>query len=494
MYYDARVRTTFPDSAGPWSNVATAFPQGPLALGEPRAVAVTISDTMPEEGDTVTLTATLDEPAPREGTTVQFWAYGNTIGGTVNGATVLFDYTLSPPDPGREYRHGRTGRMVTSINNFTTDSIRIGPGRTTATAELEVVLNEWTGRQSCTGTSRPELPSCTWIYAPITESAEGIGVYAAAKVPDPDHKHDRRALTSPTVTMTIYDVGQSPTVSGNQGSPPEQETVTLPSSVTLALGQTSVSESGGTVTVTATLDAPAPADGNGVSLGLYAGGSSTATRNSDYTMPDTIAIAAGQRSGTASIVITNDAVDESDETVTVGVFADTGYATLAADTTLTITDDDTAGVSITAANPFSVSEGATATYTVVLDSQPTADVTVAASSGDTGAASVSPASRVFTATNWNTAQTFTVSGVADTDTNDETVGISHSVTSTDTQYANTLVSTVSVSVSDTTTPPRSSRTGRPRWQTPSPTPPSSTRVARRRSPCRGPSAMPTATA
>ena len=250
-----------------------------------------------------------------------------------------------------------------------------------------------------------------------------------------------------TATATVGDT----TSSGQQGSPSEEESDALPSSVTLALDQTPVSESAGPVTVTATLDAPAPE--GGVSLRLYPASGSTAARDADYAMPNAIAIAARQRSGTASITITDDAEDESDETVIAAVFADTGYATLAAEATLTITDDDTAGVTITADNPLSVSEVGTATYTVVLDSQPTADVTVTAASGNVDAASVSPASYTFTSSTWNTAQTFTVSGVADTDTNDETVGISHGVTSDDAKYAAVLMNSVSVSVSDTTAPP-----------------------------------------
>ena len=235
-----------------------------------------------------------------------------------------------------------------------------------------------------------------------------------------------------------------------QGSPPDQTGV-QPTAVTLSLGQTPVSESTGTVSITATLDAPAP-DG-GIGGFLFADLEGTASEGIDFTMPLEIFIPGGQRSATGTISITDDAEDESDETAVMTAYFDLGTAVLEDKITLTIVDDDTAGVSITAANPFSVSEGATGTYTVVLDSQPTADVTVAATSGDTGAASVSPASRVFTANNWNTAQAFTVSGVADTDTNDETVGISHSVTSDDAKYANALASTVPVSVSDTTTPP-----------------------------------------
>ena len=237
---------------------------------------------------------------------------------------------------------------------------------------------------------------------------------------------------------------------GQQSSPPNEAVAVRPATVTPALGRASVGEKAGRVTVTATLDAPAPAGGDGISLALRPAGGSTATRDADYTLPDRIVIAAGQRSGSASITIIDDAVDESGETLTVGVLADTGYAVLSAEATLTITDDDTAGVTVRAASPLSVSEGAMATYTVVLDSRPTADVTVTASSGDGDAVSVSPVSHTFTPSSWNRPVTFTVRGVADTDSDDETVSISHRVTSDDPKYAAATASAVSVSVSDTT--------------------------------------------
>ena len=455
--YDARVRLTFPNDTGRWSEVASATLEAAVELGNPRRVTVTISDTTAEEGETVTLTATLDEPAPREGATVQFWAYGNTIGGTATPATVWDDYRLSPPDPGVESWHSGVGRTVTSINRFTTRAITIGPGRTTATAELEVVLNQWTGRQgSCPGTTRPLAPRCPWIYAPIAESAEGIGVYATAKVPDRDHKHGRRALTSPTVTMTIYDIGQSPTVSGN--APPEQESVAQPTSVTLSLDAATVGESAGTATLTATLDAPAPAVGIGVFL---TADGSTATEDVDFSMPLGIFVAGGERFATAAVTITDDDLDEADETVALPALFDLGTAFLEDIITLTITDDDTAGVTVAAANPLSVDEGATATYTVVLDSQPTADVTITATSGDSGAASVSPASHTFTSSTWITPVTFTVSGVTDSDTNDETVAVSHSATSEDPKYSSVVVSAVTVSVSDTTQEQQKEQANRP---------------------------------
>lgn len=57
--------------------------------------------------------------------------------------------------------------------------------------------------------------------------------------------------------------------------------------------------------------------------------------------------------------------------------------------------------------------GNTATFTVVLGSQPSSDVVITATSQDLTEGTVSPASRTFTTANWNTPQTFTVTGVDD---------------------------------------------------------------------------------
>ena len=58
--------------------------------------------------------------------------------------------------------------------------------------------------------------------------------------------------------------------------------------------------------------------------------------------------------------------------------------------------------------------GGTATFTVVLNSQPTADVTIGTAARATPTeGTVSAASLTFTAGNWNTPQTVTVTGVND---------------------------------------------------------------------------------
>ena len=74
-----------------------------------------------------------------------------------------------------------------------------------------------------------------------------------------------------------------------------------------------------------------------------------------------------------------------------------------------------------------VAEGGTNTYTVALNALPSADVTVTLNSGDTDVATVSDATLTFTSTNGTTAQTVTVTGVADNDGDNEATAILHEV-------------------------------------------------------------------
>ena len=115
----------------------------------------------------------------------------------------------------------------------------------------------------------------------------------------------------------------------------------------------------------------------------------------------------------------NDSVDDGNVAWTVVLAAatssDTSYNGLnASDVALTNTDDDTAGISVSAPSGTVTTEaGAAVTFTVKLDSEPVANVTISLSSGDATEGSVSPASLVFTAANWNTPQTVTATGVND---------------------------------------------------------------------------------
>ena len=76
-------------------------------------------------------------------------------------------------------------------------------------------------------------------------------------------------------------------------------------------------------------------------------------------------------------------------------------------------DEDVAGTTVSESGVSMAENGGSATYTVVLNSQPEQDVTVTAASDDTTIATVTPATLTFTPATWDTPQTFTVSGVDD---------------------------------------------------------------------------------
>ncbi len=127
--------------------------------------------------------------------------------------------------------------------------------------------------------------------------------------------------------------------------------------------------------------------------------------------------------------------DAEDETVAItNAPSGGGYSTSEdADYTASVTDNDTRGLTLSPDNDTLTEGGAAVTYTVVLNTQPTADVTVTVTSADTGAVTVDTdpgttgdqSTLTFTSSNWNTTQTVTLSAVTDADAEDETVAITN---------------------------------------------------------------------
>ena len=76
-------------------------------------------------------------------------------------------------------------------------------------------------------------------------------------------------------------------------------------------------------------------------------------------------------------------------------------------------DNDSAAVTVSAISGDTGESGTSATFTVVLTSEPSADVTIPILSLDTSEGTALPASLTFTSANWDTAQTVTVTGVDD---------------------------------------------------------------------------------
>ncbi len=119
-----------------------------------------------------------------------------------------------------------------------------------------------------------------------------------------------------------------------------------------------------------------------------------------------------------------------------------------ADVTVTNTDDDAGVMLSTSAVTVTEASGSsnTANYTVKLSIQPSGNVTVTPTSSDTSVATVSPASLIFTTSNWNTVQTVTVTGVDDSSDGDRSTTITHTVTGAD--YASVSAASVVVTLTD----------------------------------------------
>ena len=204
-------------------------------------------------------------------------------------------------------------------------------------------------------------------------------------------------------------------------SPPPVSTM-----VTLSVSPDSVSEDAGStrVTVTGSLNSVARDSDTTVMVSVESG---TAIAGTDFsTVSDfPLTIPANETRGTATfnLVPTNDDVDESDETLTVS-----GSTTgLAVDSeTMTITDDDTAGVTVTPTG-LTVTEGSSQSYTVRLTSQPTGNVTVTVG-GASGDVSVDDPMLTFTTTTWSNPQSVTVRAADDDDAvTDAQVTLTHTV-------------------------------------------------------------------
>ena len=119
----------------------------------------------------------------------------------------------------------------------------------------------------------------------------------------------------------------------------------------------------------------------------------------------------------------------------------------AADVEVIVTDDDARGVTVSPRSLSAPENGGTATYTVVLESVPAGNVTVTPASSDGSVATVSGA-LTFTASDWSTPRTVTVTGVDDDLVNDpdRTATVSHAVTGGG--YGNTAADDVAFTALD----------------------------------------------
>jgi len=220
-------------------------------------------------------------------------------------------------------------------------------------------------------------------------------------------------------------------------------------SYTLSKTTATVNEAAGTDTFTVVLDSQPAGD---VVFDVTSSDSGEATvspttltfTTGDWNTPQTVTI-----TGVDDLTATNDSatvtvsVNDASSADPYDVLADQSVA-------VTCTNDDIPGINVGSISGETTEAGATATFTVVLGTQPIANVTIGLSSSDPSEGTVTPTSLTFGTGDWNTPQTVTVTGVDDdTDDGDQTFTIvTAPATSSDGDYSGIDPADVSVTNTD----------------------------------------------
>ena len=289
---------------------------------------------------------------------------------------------------------------------------------------------------SVSGNSEVTVSGALTFTRELGHGAAGDGVGGG----DTDAVNDTATVTHAVAggdygTVTASDVAVTVT---------DDETVST--GVVLSVNPETVSEDAGAtvVTVTGTLN-HAPRLAETVVTLTVGATTDTATEGTDYgTIGSlTLTIAAGSASGTQTFTLlpTDDDVAGADRALTVDGSV-TGLDVTAA--AVTIEEDDERGVTVTPTS-LAVPEAGSGTYTVALTSQPTGTVTVTPSVSGNSEVTVSGA-LTFTASDWGTAQTVTVSAQDDADAVNDTATVTHAVAGGD--YGTVTASDVAVTVTD----------------------------------------------
>ena len=459
----------------------------------PTSITLTVNDDSVDEGDgdtTITVTATVDGTT-RFGVdkTVSVSVAGSGTASAVDFAAVSdFDitiaagaasksetFTLSPTDDSVDETDETITVSGTSTDlTINPDTITLSDDDDTPSITLSVSDNsvaEDDGATTITVTATVDGATRFVDDTTVEVSVAGSGTAAAVDFASVSNFNisisagDASGAETFTLTPTddtVHEANETITVSGTSGAlTVNSATITLTDdealpTVALALSPTSVGEAGGASTVTATLSAVSSAAVT-LTVGAAAGTGAVAADFSLSTAK-TLTIAAGATTSTGTVTVTaadND-VDAANKSVTVSATVTGGNGVAApSDVTLTLTDDDTAGVTFNPTTLTVTEQGASQSFTVVLDSEPTGGINGTTWVGltpspsdaelDLNTALTYPYNLSFDTSNWDTPKTVAVTAFGDSDRANDTKQIRYTVAGyTGGEVTNQLAVTVTV--------------------------------------------------
>ena len=458
----------------------------------PTSITLTVNDDSVSEGDgdtTITVTATVDGTT-RFGTakTVTASVAGSGTASAVDFAAVSdFDitiaagtasksetFTLSPTDDSVDETDetitvsGASTGLTINSDTITLSDDDDTPSITLSVSDSSVAEDDGATTITVTATvdGTTRFVDDTTVEASVAGSGTAAAVDFAAVSNFNISISAEAASGAETFTLTptddtVHEADETITVSGTSGSlTVNSATIALTDdealpTAALALSPTSIGEDGGASTVTATLSAESSA---AVTLTVEAA-AGTGAVPADFALSTakTLTIAAGATTSTGTVTVTaadND-VDAANKSVTVSATATGGNGVAApSDVTLTLTDDDTAGVTFNPTTLTVTEQGASQSFTVVLDSEPTGGVNgttwVGLTPSDTdeldlNTALTYPYNLSFNTSNWDTPKTVAVTALGDSDRANDAKQIRYTVAGyTGGEVTNQLAVTVTV--------------------------------------------------
>ncbi len=239
---------------------------------------------------------------------------------------------------------------------------------------------------------------------------------------------------------TTYRIGEAAAAAVAVTDDDERGATVAPAALTVGEGErgayTVVLTSEPTAAVTVTVEVPDEAD-----VSVDAGELTFTVEN--WGEAQTVTVTAAQD---------DDAVVDEAVTVTHVVSGGDYDGVSAADVEVSITEDDTRGVTVSV-EALTLAEGASGSYTIALKTEPAeaVTVTVTVELPDESDVSVDAGELTFTSSNWGEAQTVTVTAAADADAVADTpVTVTHAVSGGD--YDGVTATSVAVSITEDDTP------------------------------------------
>ncbi|NLF49740.1 MAG: sortase [Leptolinea sp.] len=373
---DLPAGTTFVSlSAGGWSCTSPA-------VGSSGTVTCTIPSLASSASSNISLTVFSSETLVNGTTLTQTVAVSSTTTDPVsanNSATATTTIRSKPlaitnPADSITYNSATLNGQVNPLGVPTGASFEYG----STTAYGSVVAANYPGAGTTNVPVSANLsglsPATTYHYRVIAANSNGTSF-----------GDDATFTTALIPSMTVNDVSQ---LEGNSGT--------------------------STYTFTVSLSSVAPA--SGVSFDIATTNNTATTTDNDFQVNSLTGLSISEGSDTSSfdVTVNGDERIEPDETFFVNISNVMGATVADGQGQGTITNDDTAGVTINPTSGLTTTEtSGTATFTVALNTQPSSDVAIDLSTSDNTEGTISPTSLTFTPTNWNVSQTVTITGVDD---------------------------------------------------------------------------------